>query len=185
MGKNNQYLDIMHTELPPEAAALQKKAINQCLQTLLPQTDALSLIVTGHLYVEHWLEWLLRASISRPEKLLGSINLTFAEKLAVAESLGLLRNNLAEATGRLNKIRNHIVHNLEYQIPQKDLQLLASFAPDLTKKKQLLLNKIGSPKIELVKFCPYFAGYVVGYVFGRRNAKSYLKAALENSHAKE
>ena len=176
---------IMHEELSPEAAALQQKAINQCLQTLLPQTDALSLIVTGHLYVEYWLEWLLRASIPRPEKILGSANLTFAEKLAIAESLGLLKNNLAKATGRLNKIRNHIVHDLEYQIPQEDLQLLAGFAPSLPKKEQLLLIKAGSPKVELVKFCPYFAGYVVGYVLGRSNAESYLKATLENSHAKE
>lgn len=161
----------MHKELPPEVTSLQKEAIDQCSRTLLGQRDLLSMIVTSHLYVEYWLEWLLRHSIPRPEKLLGSVNLTFAEKLAVAESLGLLRNNLAEATRRLNKIRNHIAHNLEYQIPQEDIQLLASFTPTLANKHQLVLSVMESPKAELAMFCIYFAGYVTGVVFGRRNAK--------------
>jgi hypothetical protein len=161
----------MNKELPPEIESLREEAMSLCLKTLLPQEDQLSLIVTGHLYVEYWLEWLIRKSIPRPEKLLDSVNLTFVEKLAVAESLGLLRNSLVKAIRRLNNIRNQIAHKLEYQIPQEDLQLLASFTPDWANKYQVDVSHMGSPKVELVLFCAYFAGYAVGIVEGRKNTK--------------
>jgi len=161
----------MNNELPPEASSLLEEATTLCFETLLSHKDELSLIVTGHLYVEYWLEWLIRHSIPRPERLLDSINLTFVQKLAVAESLGLVRNKLAKATRRLNNIRNQIAHRLKYQIPQKDLQLLASFTPTLSNEYQLLLQSMGSPKSELMMFCSYFAGYAAGFVFGRSDAK--------------
>ncbi len=161
----------MDNELPPEAKSLQDEAIKLCFDTLVRQKDELSLIITGHLYIEYWLERLIRHSIPRPERLLDSGNLTFIQKLAVAESLGLVENKLARATRTLNNIRNKIAHKLKYQIPQKDLQLFASFTPILSNENQLLLQSIGSPKAELTMFCIYFAGYSVGFVLGRENAK--------------
>ena len=129
------------------------------------------MIVTGHLYVEYWLEWLIRRSTPRPERLLDSVHLTFTQKLAVAESLGLIGKKLAKATRTLNNIRNQIAHRLKYQISKRDLQLLASFTPTLPKVYQALVQNIGSPKVELTLFCAYFAGNAAGFVFGRENAK--------------
>ena len=166
MDESNQ-----HKEIIERVESLRKEATSLYFEKLFRQKDELSLVVTGHLYVEYWLEWLIRCSILKPERLLDSMNLTFAQKLAVAESLGLLEKELARAARTLNNIRNHIAHRLEYQIPKKDLQLLASFTPNLPKEYQTLVRYIGSPKAELTLFCTYFAGYAAGVTFGLEDAK--------------
>ncbi len=138
--------------------SLKSEALDKCEQTLGAQKDTISLIVTGHLFVEYWLEWLLRASMPRPEKLLDSVNFTFVQKLALAESLGLVKSDLADAARRLNAIRNKVAHNLDYRISADDIKVLASFSsvPD---RLQAMQNLIGTPKAELTHFCLFFAGY--------------------------
>ena len=153
-----------------EDELLREKVTALCFQTLVPLKDTLSLIVTSHLFVEFWLDWLIRASIPKPEKLLDNGRLTFAQKLALAESLGLLDAKVAEAIQLLNNIRNKVSHNLVYKGAQKDLQLLAKLISNLSNEEQLISKKLKSPKKELVFFCTYFAGYAVGFVRGRTDA---------------
>jgi len=91
--------------------------------------------------------------------------------------MGLLQGKLSEALRTLNNIRNRVAHNLGYEVTQDDLQLLARFEPTLTRKEQWLVNKLGSPKKELIFFCVYFAGYAPGFVAGRRSG--FLRALRE------
>ena len=111
-----------------ELMDLEKEVIEKYLKALIEKKDDVSLILTAHLYVEHWIELFVRHSLPKPEKILDSANLRFSEKLALAESLGFDRNDecgLAKAIKKLNVIRNKIVHNLEYKISKEDLKLLS------------------------------------------------------------
>lgn len=158
-----------------KVTTMMNEAIKQTLSKLLPLSDAISLVVTGHLLIEYWLDWLIKLKTPHPKRLFDSAHLTFSQKLCLAESLGLLRDECSEAIRILNGIRNHFSHNLEYQISTKDLNIFQTFSPSLSKEEQLTLNKLGSPKKELISFCIYFAGYANGYAYsyvaGLRSSK--------------
>jgi hypothetical protein len=146
-----------------EFIALSGSAIEQTLHKLLPLSDTISLVVTGHLLIEYWLDWLIKLVIPHPEILFESARLTFLQKLNLAEALGLLSKKYADAIRILNNIRNHFSHNLEYKVSTKDLNVFRTFWPSLTKEQQSALNMLGSPKMELIAFCINFAGYANGY----------------------
>ncbi len=163
-----------------DIAAISEQAQEQCRRTLYPLEDTISLVVTGHLFVEYWLDWLIRHNISNPKKLFDSGRLTFSQKLCLAESLGLVTGRLTEAIWQLNSIRNKISHNLEYQITSKDLEIFQSYLPDLSNEQEPAINGLGlpkdeliflgSPKLELLFFCMHFAGYTAGFVTGYRGS---------------
>jgi hypothetical protein len=163
-----------------DIATIGKEAQEQCLRALEPLEDTISLVVTGHLIVEYWLDWLIRHNIPQPRKLFDSGRLTFAQKLCLAESLGLVTGKLSEAIYRLNTIRNRISHNLEYKISSKDLEIFKPYLPDLSNEPELAIDGssspkedlifIGSPKLELMFFCVQFAGYAAGFVTGRKGS---------------
>ena len=147
-------------------ATVRDAAIRQTLQKLLPLNDTISLVVTGHLLVEYWLDWLIKTKTPRPKRLFDSARLTFSQKLYLAESLGILSDELFEATRVLNNIRNNFSHDLDYQISKKDLNALRKFASSLSDDEQSTVNVLSSPKEELISFCISFAGYAKGYEIG-------------------
>jgi hypothetical protein len=146
--------------------AVRDEAIRQTLQKLLPLNDTISLVVTGHLLVEYWLDWLIKIKTPRPKRLFESAHLTFSQKLCLAESLGILSEGIFEAIRVLNNIRNHFSHDLEYQISKKDLNTLQKFAYSLSDAEQSTVNVLSPPKEELISFCIGFAGYAKGYELG-------------------
>lgn len=146
--------------------AMRDEAIEQTLQKLLPLSDTISLVVTGHLLIEYWIDFFIKSKIPHPERLFNSARLTFSQKLCLAESLGLLRYEHIKAIQVLNNIRNHFSHNLEYQISPKDLNILQTFMPSSSNEEQSTPNMLSSPRKELISFCIQFAGYVNGYVLG-------------------
>jgi len=155
--------------------AVRDEAIEQTLRKLLPLGDTISLVVTGHLIIEYWLDWLIKLKIQHPKRLFDSARLTFSQKVCLAESLGLLRDEYVKAIRILNNIRNHFSHDLEYQISPGDLNTLQTLAPSLSNEEQSAMNMLGSPKKELISFCISFAGYAngcaFGYVAGLRGSK--------------
>jgi len=160
--------------------AMRDEAIEQTSRKLLPLSDTISVVVTGHLLIEYWLDWLIRHNIPQPKKLFDSGRLTFSQKLCLAESLGLLRDEYIEAIRVLNNIRNHFSHNLEYKISSKELEIFQPYLPNLSNMQESAINELGSPKdeliflrspkLELILFCMHFAGYAAGLVIGRRGS---------------
>jgi len=84
--------------------AVRDEAIEQTLRKLLPLGDTISLVVTGHLIIEYWLDWLIKLKIQHPKRLFDSARLTFSQKVCLAESLGLLRDEYVKAIRILNNI---------------------------------------------------------------------------------
>jgi hypothetical protein len=164
----------------------KNEAIDLVMRTLMAQNDVLSLVVTGHLYIEYWREWLIRVSVPRPQKLLESARLTFSQKLAIAESIVPISGDMAEAIRIVNKMRNNIAHDLEYQPSQEDVQKLARFRPSLNSEEEFRLSILGSPKTELIFFCVYFAGYAAGVVSRyRKGLVEKIISLLQNAEGWE
>jgi hypothetical protein len=146
--------------------AMRDEATGQTLQKLLPLNDTISLVVTGHLLVEYWLDQLIKLRTPYPKKLFKSARLQFSQKLYLAESLGLLIDEYSKGIRILNNIRNHLSHDLEYQISKEELSALQASVSFLSSEDQSTVDKLDSPKEELIFFCISFAGYARGYALG-------------------
>lgn len=93
------------------------------------ETNELSSILKGHLFIETILETLLKRNLKNPEELLKQ-QLSFSLKLNLVSSLGILPNNHIGAIKALNKIRNNYAHNLNYHITIAEInQLKLEWAP--------------------------------------------------------
>lgn len=134
---------------------------------LLPLNDAISLVTTAHLLSEYCLDRLIELKIRHPRALLPD-RLSFLQKLCLAETLGLFCNEEVKAVRALNNIRNHLSHNLEYQLTPKDLnelQALQKHVAPLYKEKWPFEDILGSLKAEFIIFYFYLASYTDGYIF--------------------
>lgn len=160
-----------------ELADLAKEATEKGLRAFFEKKDDLSLILTAHLYIEYWIEVFIRHLLPKPEKILGSVNLSFLEKLALAESLGFDRNEkfgLTRATKQLNTIRNKIAHKLEFRVSGEDLKLMSTLKWEEGMQKSM--EKTKSLREELIMFCITVQGYVMGFVDGRIKRENRKKA---------
>lgn len=108
-----------------------------------------TIILTIHIEIEALLVELLRRNLPRPDKLFENRNArpTFAQKLVLCETLGLLGDSVAGGVWALNRLRNELAHRLD-DVPTLDA--LAAFiaamsaihplqvtAPGATSPKQL------------------------------------------------
>jgi hypothetical protein len=104
--------------------------------------------------------------------------LSLLQKLYLAETLGLLCNEEVKAARASNNIRNHLSHNLEYQLTPKDLnelQALQKHVAPLYKEKWSSEDIPGSLKAEFIIFCFYLASYTDGYIFSHDARVGSLK----------
>jgi hypothetical protein len=79
-------------------------------------SDELGLVVQGHLLIEFVLNEIIRNSFKRPKAILDDHrSYTFAIKARVLYSTGLLPEHIFRNIQRINSIRNHLAHNLEWE----------------------------------------------------------------------
>ncbi len=81
--------------------------------------DILSFIVKGHLYCEAALGEILRQDFKHPE-MVDIDRLGFSTKVNLCTALGIVWLDLRPGLLKLNSLRNKIVHNLEYEIQERD-----------------------------------------------------------------
>ncbi len=87
--------------------------------SLYSTEDILAFIVRGHLYCEAALSGLLNSSLKNPEEL-DTDRLDYSTKVDLCSALGLFAEDLKPGLKQLGKLRNKIVHNLEYKITEQD-----------------------------------------------------------------
>ena len=156
--------------LNEEFVEVEKKATLNYFKRLFENRDDASLILGAHLYVEHWIEIFLRYLLPEPQKIPDS--LTFMQKLALAQSLGFDRNDefgLAQATKQLNKMRNKIVHDLDYSPTKEEFKRISMIKSNLRKDADKLIDELGLPRVELIAFCITIQGYVAGFIEGKKS----------------
>lgn len=94
------------------------KVIGQeCMSRLRLITDPTAFIVTLHLFTEHWLnQILLKFCLHRD-----LTNHTYFRKLEICFALGKLTDDLFFNLGKLNKLRNCVAHDLNFDLTTLEL----------------------------------------------------------------
>src|SRR6266571_1922759 len=79
-------------------------------------TDELGLVVQGHLLIEFVVNGMIRRGLSKPTNILNDHrSYTFAVKLQILYSTGHLPEHIFRNIRRINSIRNHLAHKLDWK----------------------------------------------------------------------
>jgi hypothetical protein len=91
----------------------------QGIRKALGKEDPLGMVIRGHLFVESQLIQLLENALPDP----GAIDLTrlnFPTKLDLAVALKLLSEAQKRGYLALNRLRNHLAHNMDVELSESD-----------------------------------------------------------------
>ncbi len=119
--------------------------------------DPVAVVLTTHLFTEHWLNQILRRFCPNFDLTdYRKTELTYAQKLHVIYSLDKLPKELFENLKRLNKLRNNIAHDIDFDLTKMDLNyhpfpligsefVVSGFKPsyDPAAKQHHLFNVLG------------------------------------------
>lgn len=103
------------------------------MEQLIFETNELSPILRGHIFIEKILEALIAKSLPHP-KALFSRNRSFDLKLDLAKAMGLLGEKHYSSFRALNNIRNNYAHRANYKISLEEISAL-KFDWEPTQKK--------------------------------------------------
>jgi hypothetical protein len=79
--------------------------------------DESAIILKGHLLVEYLLDKIIEQKCKAPNKILDdSRTYSFSVKLQLVYSMGLLPDYLYENIVRINRLRNKLAHNLDFEL---------------------------------------------------------------------
>lgn len=87
--------------------------------------DAWQKIVQGQLYFEHAVCQLLLEALKNPEAISLS-RMGHSQRLDLASALGILDDEILSALRKINSLRNHLAHSLNFDISDQDVTDLAN-----------------------------------------------------------
>ncbi|WP_427030091.1 hypothetical protein [Halomonas sp. H2] len=93
------------------------------MEQLVFETDELSPILRGHIFIEKILEKLISRNLEKPQALF-SRNRGFDLKLDLAKAMGLLDETYYSSLKALNLIRNSYSHRAAYKVSFEELNSL-------------------------------------------------------------
>ena len=83
--------------------------------------DEMSIILKGHLFIEYILNQIIELKCKNPSTILNDHRTyTFAVKLQILYSMGLIPHHIYLNIRKLNTIRNRLSHNLEFDEKEID-----------------------------------------------------------------
>jgi hypothetical protein len=91
----------------------------ECIRRVSALNDPTAYVLVTHLFTEHWLNQILLKFC--PHSDLTDHDVTYAQKLAVAHSVGKLPEKLFQNLRKLNKLRNGIAHKIDFDFTKMDL----------------------------------------------------------------
>src|ERR1700682_5647925 len=135
------------------------------LKLLLGQLDAenetISFLLKTHLFSEYHMDRLLADYLGEKREPLDRIDLRFAQKLSLVDSIALLPEECIRSLRALNKLRNRCVHTFNTRPTMEDVRQVASaFSAFL-------------PRAESIKNVPEFLKAYMAFLFGYFSAGSH------------
>jgi len=94
---------------------------SQFLRLIVSERDALTLVLKAHLFVERFLEEILRRKFPGSEVLFEEPSLSFRDKARVLRAKNYLDEHLFKDVILLNRLRNSYAHRLNYDIGEFDV----------------------------------------------------------------
>ena len=89
----------------------------ECIRRIAALADPTATILVTHLFTEHWLNQILQKFC--PHEDLTDFN--YSRKLRVAYGIGRIPMKLYENLKKLNKLRNNMAHQLDFDFTTMDL----------------------------------------------------------------
>ncbi|MHB8522631.1 MAG: hypothetical protein ACYDH9_17980 [Limisphaerales bacterium] len=126
----------------------------ECIRRLHSLTDPTAFILLTHLFTEHWINQILLKFCPNFDLTdYGKTELTYAQKLVIAFSIGKLPEKLFQNLKKLNALRNAIGHRLDFDFTKMDLNYhstlpefaLPEYKPsyDPAAKQDHIMNVVG------------------------------------------
>ena len=143
-------------EIHPEWIAYEK---------VIESADPVLMILHLHLLTEHYLERIISLLVTRADKILQKGNLTYYQKVILAESLlDADVDRLFQSLKNLNKIRNKCSHELHHKVIMSDIELIGRpFGKDFSiARKDHINNEIDL----LIKVLALISSTIVGTIDG-------------------
>tara|TARA_B100002003_G_C14037265_1_gene499833 strand:+ start:329 stop:928 length:600 start_codon:yes stop_codon:yes gene_type:complete len=98
------------------------------LQSRLRNAEGWQQIIQAHLYLDHVISQMLTEALLRPQEI-DADRMSFDAKLRLVRAMGLVPDELAGAPRKINKLRNRLAHDLDYELDQKLITELRSVIP--------------------------------------------------------
>lgn len=85
-------------------------------------------IIQAHLYLDHVLTLTISEALTNPDAVRLK-QMGFAQKLELSRALGLVPESVAQATAKVNGLRNRIAHDLAYEVEDQEVIDLTNATP--------------------------------------------------------
>lgn len=119
---DDQILPFLKNDFLPNSSYL---LVNHFISDILTlNSDLRNLVIIANLYFENIIDELIKDNFSKPDAL---DNFDYYQKLKVIEAFGILNNSTMEFLIFINKMRNKFAHNLDYDMPDSDIQQIPLF----------------------------------------------------------
>ncbi len=142
----------------------------QALFRSLSDPNRLVVVIKAHLWLERSINSCLEIRLDRPEAL-NIERMGFQQKANLVAALGMIDEQRADVIQRINTVRNHAAHRLDWELSDDETQsLIEQIAPSEFRDSDQSLNEL------LVLALTQ----LVGYVEGKAVAERYL---LDNRDA--
>lgn len=87
----------------------------------LNKKDTISVFLRGHLYVEHVLVYFIKLALQKPNSI-DLDRLSFLSKYELSVSLGLVSEDLSGWFAWINRCRNQVAHDIDFEPDTRDIQ---------------------------------------------------------------
>lgn len=135
---------------------------SEFLRKIYDETDPLSLVIKAHLFVENFLNEIIREKFRNSELIPERKDFIFSLKLDILRSKNCLDEKLYLDISKLNNLRNKFVHDLFYDISNFDMSTfyycdgLYNRVPIKSKESKRVIN---IHTLRLVSFIPFIGTF--------------------------
>jgi hypothetical protein len=110
--------------IDPQTTQYILKQVRELEESIKLRDDLLIVVLRFHLIAENLIERFITAKLPKGNVLIEQARLSFAQKLAVADSMGVIEPELITALSRLNGLRNKCAHTKGRQVSLGDLDAI-------------------------------------------------------------
>jgi hypothetical protein len=104
--------------------SINEKIIEELGEVLIDIRNPVLLILQAHLYIESLLDRFISAELPKGEVLVTKGNLTFFQKVALANSFSIIDEQIIDGLFKLNGIRNDLAHKFQHEITASQVESL-------------------------------------------------------------
>ncbi|MGC5796964.1 hypothetical protein [Sphingomonas sp. NFX23] len=107
-------------------------------------------VIQGHLFLDHVLTRTLEEALTKPDEIRLD-RMSFSAKLDLCSALGLIDEGTVKMVRRINRLRNDISHDLNFEVHEYHGREIRDLAPPFV--RGLIEERIGVPDASIMTHC--------------------------------